>query len=416
MKDGAIKNGAAKSAKPTLAELALMLGEASANPDDSIIVDVRSPGEFDKGAISGAVNIPLFSNGERAEIGTLYKMLGKERAVDKGLEVMGERLTAFVRAFETYKSRRIIVYCARGGMRSASVTGLLKGLGYRADQLPGGYKAFRNYLLTALETRLPPRLIVIHGKTGVGKTLLLNRLDNALDLEGLARHRSSLFGAVNLQPRTQQQFEAHLLARLEGLDYDRPVWVEGESRKIGSVLMPDSLRKKMQQSPCVLVTVEKATRVARIVQEYGQVVEGHGNCEGREGSEGHQCAGHQGRQSEVTPETRDQLVAALHTLTAQLGKARVEDMARRVRDGDLASVVEELLDDHYDPRYGHSMRDYEYDLTLSSQNLDEAAEKLRAFARTLPAPLPTATDKADREADATGKDAKNHLQLGSRPS
>ncbi len=237
-------------------------------------------------------------------------------------------------------------------MRSAAVVGLLSAFGHRVRQLPGGYKAFRNHVLHTFEHRLPPRLLVIHGQTGVGKTALLQRLDNALDLEDCAQHRSSVFGAINLRPRTQQQFEAHLLAALGRLDPARPVWVEGESRKVGSAIMPNALRRAMQQSTCVLVTAALETRVARIVAEYGL----------------------------PDPATQEQWEAALRSLVPALGRRRVEALAARVRRNDYAPVVEALLTDYYDPRYRHAMRNYRYALTVDSADLDAAAAELAAFA------------------------------------
>ena len=321
----------------------------------TVVVDVRSPDEFAKGAIAGAVNLPLFSNNERAEIGTLYKAMGKEKAVQRGLGVMGEKLGEFVAAFTPYKAERLLVYCARGGMRSATVVGLLRGLGFDVVQLSGGYKAFRNHLLLQLESHLPPRLIVLHGQTGVGKTLLLRRLGNFLDLEDAAQHRSSVFGAMNRTPRTQQQFEAHLLAALEGLDYSQPVWVEGESRKIGSVLMPDALRRRMQASPCVLVTAPLAVRVGRIVAEYSQ----------------------------DNPATRQEAEAALLSIARLLGAERTQTLVRLVRSGEFGLVAADLLQHYYDPLYAHSMRGYSYELTLSSEDLDATVETLEAFALEL---------------------------------
>ena len=233
------------------------------------LVDARTPAEFAKGAIAGAVNIPLFSDGERAEIGSLYKQLGKHQAIDRGLELAGPRLQAFVQSFAPYRAAPLVVYCARGGMRSQSVVALLASLGYQVQQLPGGYKAYRNYLLDRLEVLVPPRPVVLHGRTGVGKTLLLQRLHNVLDLEDIAQHRSSLFGAVNLQPRTQQNFEAVLMQRLEALDFSNPVWIEGESRKVGNALIPKSLRGAMRGAVCVLGTAPMETRVQRIIEAYG---------------------------------------------------------------------------------------------------------------------------------------------------
>ena len=332
-------------------------GEGAGGEPAGVVVDVRAPGEFAKGAIHGAVNLPLFEDAERAEIGTLYKMMGKDKAIHRGLEMLNPRLAEYAERFAPYLGRRVVVYCARGGMRSESVVALLQAIGHDAVQLPGGYKAFRNFALEVMEHGLPPRLIVIHGCTGTGKTLLLQRLPNHLDLEDLAQHRSSVFGGIHLQPRTQQHFEAHLVSALAGLDYTRPVWVEGESRKIGDVFMPDALRVAMDAAPCVLVEASMEVRVARIIAEYGQ----------------------------ITDVAKTEGVAALRTLTPLLGRDQVEHMAEQVMRGELAPVVETLLRGHYDKRYTHAMRNYRFGLRLSSDGLDDAVAQLRAHGDALSA-------------------------------
>jgi tRNA 2-selenouridine synthase len=326
------------------------------------IVDVRSPGEFAKGAVHGAVNIPLFSNDERAEIGILYRQLGKEPAIQRGLQHVGGKLGGFVGTFDRFRGKPLVVYCARGGMRSQAVVSLLASLGFDVQRMDGGYKAYRNYVLAELEHCVPPRMIVIHGETGVGKTLLLNKLANALDLEGAAQHRSSLFGGVNRNPRTQQQFEADLLHRLHSLDPAQPVWVEGESRKVGGVTIPESLRRAMPTSTCVLVTASLETRITRIIAEYTGVPSGEGRA--------------------FDAETQAQLEAALLTLRNFFGAARTGELLGLLRAGDLRPLVRTLLEEHYDPRYRHAMRNYTYALTVSSEDLDAAVTELKAFAES----------------------------------
>ena len=335
--------------------LAQQVGETLSRAD--VVIDVRTPAEFAKGAISGAVNIPLFDNKERAEIGIIYKQIGQQQAIDKGLEAVGGRLPKFVSTFEPYRGQQIVVYCARGGMRSGSVVSLLNSLGFNATKLEGGYKGFRNYLLETLPTIIPPQLIVIHGRTGTGKTLLLDLLPNAIDLEGIAQHRSSLFGGVNRNPRTQQQFEALLFHRLQEVDASQPVWVEGESRKVGDAILPDALRNTMEKSICVLVTAPMKVRVARIIDEY----------------------------SRHDPATMAQLETALRSLTQHFGKERMEEMVALLKADDLEPLVEVLLEEYYDPRYLHSMRNYQYSLELSSENLEACAKELQTFAQQLPA-------------------------------
>ena len=349
---------------PTVHPFTALLQNAAA------IVDVRSPGEFAKGAVHGAVNIPLFSNDERAEIGVLYKSLGKEFAIHRGLQHVGGKLSGFVGSFDRFRGKPLVVYCARGGMRSQAVVSLLASLGFDVRRMEGGYKAYRNYVLAELERNIPPRMIVIHGQTGVGKTLLLNRLANSLDLEGAAQHRSSLFGGVNRAPRTQQQFEADLLHRMLALDPSRPVWIEGESRKVGGVTIPEGLRRAMPASTCVLVTASMETRITRIIAEYTGAPDGHA----------------------FEAETQAQLEAALLTLRPFFGAARTEELLGLLRKGDLRPLVRTLLEEHYDPRYSHAMRNYAYALTVSSEDLDAAVAELKAFAESaeglaFPAPL-----------------------------
>jgi len=343
--------------------------------DAAAIVDVRAPGEFARGAVFGAVNIPLFSDGERAEIGILYRHLGKAPAVERGLQHVGGRLHRFVAEFERFRGRPLVVYCARGGMRSQAVVSLLASLGFDVRRLEGGYKAYRNYVLAELERTIPPRLVVVHGETGVGKTLLLGRLDNALDLEAAAQHRSSLFGGVNREPRTQQQFEADLLHRLQGLERARPVWVEGESRKVGAVTIPEGLRRAMAAATCVLVTASLETRVTRIVAEYTGAGPAHAGA--------------------LDPATQAQLEAALRSLRGFFGAARTEQLVAQLQAGDLRPLVRTLLDEHYDPRYRHAMRHYAYALTVSGENLEAAAAELAAFGAALgDAPLPPDASRA----------------------
>ena len=175
------------------------------------LIDVRTFQEYKKGSIPDAFNFPLFDNLERAEIGIIYRNIGKNAAVEKGLEFFEPRIQEFLSSLTDLKTKRLVVFCARGGMRSSSVVRLLQHQGFQAAQLQGGYKSYRSYVLEQLIKPVPP-LIVLHGRTGVGKTLLLKKLPDHLDLEEFAGHRSSLFVALNKIPQTQKNFEA-LLAK-----------------------------------------------------------------------------------------------------------------------------------------------------------------------------------------------------------
>ncbi len=319
----------------------------------TLFVDVRTPKEFEAGAIYKAVNIPLFDNKERAEIGTLYKTLGQRAAIELGMDLVDSRLKEFVEKFLPFKGQLITIYCARGGMRSASVVRLLSLLGFNAQQLKGGYKSYRQHILNYFASQPPIQLIVLHGQTGVGKTRLLQKISPSIDLEGLAQHRSSLFGAVNRIPRTQKSFETHLFHNLQPLMMSQPIFIEGESRKVGDVAIPEKFFDAMKQGKMILLTASLETRIQRIIEDY--VFD--------------------------TDESFQQLEIALNSLRVFLSNRKVNDLLTCLRHHDFPTIVEALLRDYYDPRYLHSMKSYQYALTLSAEDLDSAAQHLVEFHR-----------------------------------
>lgn len=314
------------------------------------IIDVRTAEEFQAACIPDAHNIALFDALERSEIGTLYKQVGASEAIKHGTQLIQPRVAEFIQHFCPFQSQTFAVSCARGGMRSGSVVRLLNAHGFQALQLTGGYKAYRKYVLEALNAE-SPELIVLHGQTGVGKTLMLEHLPNAIDLEGLAQHRSSLFGAVNKNPRTQKNFDALLHQRLMEVASDAPLFIEGESRKIGQVFMPDRLAKAMKQGTLVLLTASTETRVSRLVEEY----------------------------YDVSEKTIQQLDAVLQSMKQALGGKVMEHLRFCLKSGKLEEGLSILLSEYYDVRYQHAMRNYDYALTVSVENLEEAAKQLIEF-------------------------------------
>ena len=237
------------------------------------IIDVRSPSEFGKGHIPGAFNIPLFSDDERAVIGTLYVQKGKDDAILKGLELVGPKMKNFVlEAKQVAKNNQVLVHCWRGGMRSRSMAWLFEQIGLKTTTLKGGYKTYRKFVLDNINCQ--PELIVIGGMTGSGKSDILRELksisEQVLDLEALANHKGSAFGALG-QPlqHTQEQFENNLFEELRHLDLQKKIWIEDESFAIGRNQLPKRLFETMQQSPLVFISVEKQARIKRLVNEYG---------------------------------------------------------------------------------------------------------------------------------------------------
>ncbi len=241
-----------------------------------IILDVRSPAEFTRGHIRDAYSFPIFSDHERAVIGILYKMAGREAAYQKGLEIVGPKLQRLVASAKTLSkgNKALRIYCWRGGKRSESMAWLLGQAGHTPCVLDGGYKAFRRWVLEWFEQWNVP-LYVIGGYTGSGKTAVLDVLSRmgepVLDLEKIAQHRGSAFGHLGRSPQpTQQQFENDLALTLWALRSAPYVWVEDESRSIGRCLLPASLYTRIRSAPLVFIDVPSTHRISRLVMEYGQ--------------------------------------------------------------------------------------------------------------------------------------------------
>ncbi len=241
--------------------------------DNSVLVDVRAPSEFQKGHIPGAVNIPLFSDEERTNIGKTYKQIGKDEAVLLGFEIAGPKWRSFIEiASQLASNKKIVLHCWRGGMRSQAMAWVLQFAGFHVSILKGGYKAYRNFVLNQFST--PYKLLVLGGKTGSRKTLVLHELrklnQQVIDLEDLAQHNGSVYGSMNrkCQP-TQEQFENELAKQLFSFSSDSPIWIEDESLRIGTVVLPLSLRKQMQNAPLIVVQLDLEDRVNYLALEYG---------------------------------------------------------------------------------------------------------------------------------------------------
>lgn len=296
------------------------------------IIDVRTPLEYADDHIPDALNAPVFSNEERARVGTLYRQSPFE-ATRLGAALAARNIARHLDT--TFADRtqgwRPLIYCWRGGKRSGSMTVMFNMIGWRARQLDGGYKTYRRATLEALDA-LPAglRFVVLTGPTGSGKTRLLNALQQAgaqtLDLEALAAHRGSLLGARPGVPQpTQKRFDTLLAARLRELDASGPVFVEAESRKIGAVALPAALLAAMHQGACIAVSASPEDRAAFLRQDYAQLLD-----------------------DPAAFKSQLQRLVGLHSRDTIGGWLRMVDEGR---DADLAR---ELIDKHYDPAYARS--------------------------------------------------------------
>lgn len=241
--------------------------------DNIPVIDVRSPAEFLHAHFPLAQNIPLLTNEERVIIGTTYKQKGREEAVQKGFKLVGPRFHEFIdKAKEIAPDKKIAIYCWRGGMRSNIVAWILSMGGFQTILLKGGYKSFRNWCFA--EFNEPKNIIVLGGKTGSGKTEMLQCLKDAgeqiIDLENLANHKGSAFGSLGMpaQPSTEQ-FENFLAIEWWKISGEKIVWLENESRTIGKNIIPDKIFEQMRTANVLEITIDDAVRKKRILNEYG---------------------------------------------------------------------------------------------------------------------------------------------------
>jgi tRNA 2-selenouridine synthase len=281
------------------------------------VIDVRSPGEYAQGHVPGAMSMPLFSDDERAEVGTLYVQHSRDAALLRGLEIVGPKLAGFVtRAREIAGERPIVLYCWRGGMRSGSMAWLLRTAGLSVQTVEGGYKAYRrnvNDLLSA-----PWDLRVVAGNTGSGKTHYLH----SLAAQG---EQVSSFGALGEQPQPTTEHAMNLMADvLADFDPARPVWVEDESRKVGRVELPEAFFERMQRSAIVMLDVPIDVRVNNLVQDYGSYAAAD-------------------------------LIEATERIRKRLGGEQCAAAVQAIQAGDLATAIRIVLE-YYDKAYDHYMK------------------------------------------------------------
>ncbi|CAM4196000.1 tRNA 2-selenouridine(34) synthase MnmH [Cytophagaceae bacterium 50C-KIRBA] len=241
---------------------------------EGVMLDVRSPGEYEKAHILGAISFPMFSNEERAAVGTCYKKEGKDKAVELGLSIVGPKLAPWVKsAKKLAQGKPLLIHCWRGGMRSGSMAWLLETAGLQVKLLIGGYKAYRHLVLKTLENPIPLR--VLGGKTGSGKTEILLEMKKrgfqVIDLEGIAHHRGSAFGHLGLAPQpSSEHFENVLFHELRQLDLQKTIWVEDESRHIGKVFMNLEFYNQLRDAPVLFLDIDAQYRLPYLVEVYAQ--------------------------------------------------------------------------------------------------------------------------------------------------
>jgi tRNA 2-selenouridine synthase len=301
-----------------------------------LLLDARSPSEYNQAHIPGAISFPLLDDTQRQEVGITYKQRGKEAAVIKGFDLAGGQFGEFIKKAKGLLPKTsgdkpmspatIYMYCWRGGLRSRIMSWVLSMGGFNIILLEDGYKAYRNRALDILSK--DRRLIILGGKTGCGKTEMLTHLSKAgeqtICLESIANHRGSAFGALGMKPQPRNEhFENILTEELERLDANRYAWIENESQSIGSIVLQKIFFEKMRVAPVIEMEVDKTVRIKRILDEYGKF-------------------------------PVHELIACTKKIEQRLGGQRTQDAMEALKTGNLEKWINEILY-YYDKAYQHGI-------------------------------------------------------------
>lgn len=311
---------------------------AAALAQFDMIIDVRSPGEFAQDHLPGAVNLPVLSDVERAEIGATYVQDSRFNARRRGAAYVARNVAAHLESALADRDGSFapLIYCWRGGMRSSAMATIFDQVGWRTTLLTGGYRTYRRYVTRRLyDETLSLSFVLLDGRTGSAKTEMLGLLEaqdlQTLDLEGLASHRGSLFGALAGRPQpSQKSFESQLLAKLDGLDPSRPVIAEAESSKIGDRMVPPALWNRMIHAPRIELRAERPDRARYLVAAYADLI------------------------SDPVA-----LQAAMDRMPVTPSAERRAAWRSMIQAGAFADLADAIMALHYDPAYDRSQRKHE---------------------------------------------------------
>jgi tRNA 2-selenouridine synthase len=328
--------------------------------EQAIYIDVRSEGEYAESHIPGAFNVPIFNDAERAQVGTVYKQIGKEEAKDLGLQMASAKLPSLIREIrDLAQDRPVVVYCWRGGMRSRSISTILDLMGTATYRLDGGYRGYREFVTTTIANcRFSGQCILIHGMTGTGKSDLLDLLSGdhepVIDLETMAGHKGSAFGAIGEQPNNQRTFDSLLVRQLKQIEHSPYFFMESESQRIGRVRIPEFLMQKKNEAVHVLLQASLQTRIQRLLEQY--VI----------------------RDQNLVVKLKD----AYRTIESKLPTEERNEGWVALEEGRFADFAEILLVHYYDPRYAHAAEQYSGPvIVLSSEDLTHCKGEIQRIAQ-----------------------------------
>ena len=320
-----------------------------------VFIDVRSPSEFEEMTIPGSVNIPVFDDEERAEVGTLYKQVSAEEATDRGLELFSAKLPQIMKEIKELEGEKV-VFCWRGGMRSKAAATFLDLMGVNVLRIKGGVRAYRHWVLGQLETaHLKPQAYVLNGGTGIGKTTILKQLKKdgypTLDIEGLANHRGSIFGGIGLHPNNQKTFDSLLIEEIQKLQTSPFVVFEAESKRISKLLLPKFLLEKKEKGTHIFINMPMEERVRHILEEY------------------------------KLQDHHEEFIEAFQVIKRRIHSPVANEIEKELQVRNYERILQLLLEYYYDPRYIHTAQQYseEQMITLKVNNIDEAFKEIKGI-------------------------------------
>jgi len=327
--------------------------------NNSLFIDVRSEDEFNESHIPDAINIPLFTNAERIEIGTAYKQASVDQARRLGVKYASNKMSdTFEKLLELRgdHNQNLVAYCARGGYRSTFFSSAFSSIGIRVLKLDGGYKKYRQYVMDSLpKYNESIEYIVIHGNTGTGKTEILKALKNSgieiLDLENAANHRGSLLGGIGLgKCKSQKQFESNLIEQMQEIKAGY-VFVEAESRRIGNVMVPKYIHDKMKTGMHIFISGDMDYRINIIKKDYTS-----------------------------KDNWIEESLISIDRLKKYISIEKINYLIEQIKAENIEVVIKELMQTYYDPLYTNKSDEYEYLLKIENiNNVEDTADEIKKW-------------------------------------
>ena len=337
----------------------LMTFEEVLDEKNAVLIDVRTPKEFTIEHVPNTVNIPVLLDEERVEVGTTYVQVSKEKAKELGIKFISKRLPEiFKQVQELSQKYSILVFmCARGGMRSGTMASLFDSLGYKVGKLQGGYKAYRKYVQNKIpELNKNFTYVVVHGKTGVGKTKILNKMADlgvsVMDLEGMAAHKGSFFGGLGEElPQNQKRFDGSVFEFLRTCK-TKHIVVESESKRIGNVYIPDSVYQSMTDGIHLYIDTNIENRIEILMEDYANV-------------------------------PLDQIEECIMKVARYVSKEKTATYLNLLRENKLEELCVLLIKQYYDPLYTVSSSKHDYKFSMKYEDMDDCAEKLAEYVKKI---------------------------------